>query len=220
MALSRDNEVLFSVANWPPMNMASYPAKSRYFFQTLWAQIRGKAKYGIFESHTGDILSLALSHDNQFLFSGTSSGRIDQWDLANRKLVKWKQTPHVWNIESLQVSPDGKYFFAGRVNGIVVWEINSDTNFFILGDIKETATSLAISADSLRLFAGYNSGAIRVWDLKTRLIVAKFSEHRGSVTKLALSPDERNLYSGSEDGTIREWNLERLTLTAPGEVMP
>ncbi|KAJ9066626.1 hypothetical protein DSO57_1007700 [Entomophthora muscae] len=67
---------------------------------------------------------------------------------------------------------------------------------------------LAVAASKTFLFAGAQSGVIKVWDRTTFLTVKILEGHTRCILCLILSPDQKLLFSGSGDGTVRVWDAE------------
>ncbi len=68
--------------------------------------------------------------------------------------------------------------------------------------------ALAWSPDGARLAAGFDKGAIRVWDARTWAKPRLLRGHSGWVHSLSWSPDGRRLASGSGDKTVGIWKAE------------
>jgi WD40 repeat protein len=57
-----------------------------------------------------------------------------------------------------------------------------------------------------RMVTGSYDGLLRLWDLKTGVILKKMEGHRSRVRALAVSPDERWIASGDESGELIAWD--------------
>ena len=67
------------------------------------------------------------------------------------------------------------------------------------------SVSVAKSSDGKWLASGNNAGEICLWDLATRVRVAKFRAHRALAYALAFSPDRGLLATGGADRPIHLW---------------
>lgn len=57
------------------------------------------------------------------------------------------------------------------------------------------------------LFSGAQDGSVRVWDLRSRSLVAILASHRGGVLALAADARRRLLYSAAADSTVCIWRV-------------
>lgn len=68
--------------------------------------------------------------------------------------------------------------------------------------------ALAWSPDGSQLAAGFEDGAIRVWDAGTWDEFRRIAVHRDWVRSLSWSPDGRRLASASDDESVGIWEIE------------
>jgi WD40 repeat protein/tRNA A-37 threonylcarbamoyl transferase component Bud32 len=73
---------------------------------------------------------------------------------------------------------------------------------------SEIVKSVAISPDGEMIVSGSNDKTIKIWNLKTGLLINTLTEHFDMVYSIAISPDGQTLVSGSYDKTIKIWNLK------------
>lgn len=67
-------------------------------------------------------------------------------------------------------------------------------------------TSMAVAVDGRRLVAGFSSGVLHVWDLRTAEMAQTAKAHDGSVNSLALAAVGTLIVSGGDDGRVHVWN--------------
>jgi len=93
-----------------------------------------------------------------------------------------------------------------------LWNLESGTQ---IGDDwcdggKEEASrwSIALSPNSKTVASGSSDGKVRLWDVETKKVVAKWTGHANCVGSVCWSVDGERVVSGSYDGTIRVWDVE------------
>ncbi len=126
---------------------------------------------------------------------------------------------HIWDIEALAFSPDGKTLVSGSYDYTVkVWNLTNAKLIATLDGHKDGVNAVIISPDGQLFFtaggtAGPNtSKVIKVWSMKTKKLLRTLTGHSQGVTTLAITPDGKTLVSGSYDKTIKFWNPQTGTL--------
>jgi general transcriptional corepressor TUP1 len=71
-------------------------------------------------------------------------------------------------------------------------------------------TSVAISPNGSFVAAGSLDTIVRIWDVKSGILVDRLRGHRDSVYSVAFTPDGRGLVSGSLDKTLKYWDVSGL----------
>ena len=77
----------------------------------------------------------------------------------------------------------------------------------------QATQDLAFSPGGLRLVAVGTGGAVRIWDLKIRQLIAQPKGHRNEVFRALFSPDGRVLVTAGNDSSIRLWDPVRIKET-------
>lgn len=169
---------------------------------------------------------LAFSPDEQTLANGhigstVIGATIDIWNLKKSKIEKtlWG---HVWEVNSLAFSKDGRILVSGGLDGAVkIWNwhkeellhtLNRPVDFFgALASWFDSSVgaiwSVAISPDGKTVAASGSEQPIQLWNTENGRLLRTFTEHSDSVYALAFSPDGETLASGGADHTIRIWNF-------------
>jgi len=75
-------------------------------------------------------------------------------------------------------------------------------------DGESAVTAMALSPDGKKVVTGSGDGAVRLWDIDTAKVTAKWTGHAGNVKSLSWNPDGGRVVSGSFDGTARVWDVE------------
>lgn len=134
-------------------------------------------------------LAAALSPDGKELATGTEVGTVDVWDVEGRTWRAHVPVPTAGTVWKLIYAPDGATAFTATNDGIIrLWDTRSWRDPVALDAGEGPALSLAISPDGRRLAAGYQSGAIVLWDVATRRLATRIggrTRDRGSCDELA-----------------------------------
>ena len=166
------------------------------------------------------VWSLAFSPDSKRLVSGTSKGEIQMWDVATGEpqvaFAKWKAL----RARALAFSPDGALLAAGTHDYIHLWEVDTANALLPISiehrrdrsstDSAELLERLVFSPDGEVLVGGFDTGTIRLWDIKTVDRIAALDGHTKGVNTLAFSPDGTMLVSAAKDGTMLLWDWNEM----------
>ncbi len=169
---------------------------------------------------------LAFSPDEQTIANGhigttLMGGTIDIWNLRRSRIEKtlWG---HVWEVNCLAFSKDGRILVSGSLDGAVkIWNwhrkellhtLIRPVDFFgALASWFDSSVGIiwcvAISPDGKTVAASGSEQPIQLWNTENGKLLRTFTEHSDSIYALAFSPDGETLASGGADNTIRIWNF-------------
>lgn len=120
-------------------------------------------------------------------------------------------------------SPDGKYFIAGSIEGVVpVWDVAKKTIIHELRGHRSVVYDVAYSPDGRliattsgghidraagsRLNAGGGDGTARIWDAASGKELFVLPSDADDVWAVAFSPDSKMVATGGADNVVRIWN--------------
>ncbi|KAG0703993.1 hypothetical protein DFH29DRAFT_404756 [Suillus ampliporus] len=75
-------------------------------------------------------------------------------------------------------------------------------------DHEDAVTAVAAFPDGQRIVTGSTDKTLRLWDLKTGVVLKKMERHRSTVWRLAVSPDGQFIASGDQSGEVIVWHGE------------
>ncbi len=154
-----------------------------------------------------ELWTIAFSPDDNYIISGSHSGKINMFNVETTKLDQTFDTRGKFTL-SIAYSPDGKYIASGALDGII--------NIFDVQNAKLTNTleghalpirSLCFSPDSKHLLTASDDGHMKVYDVQHAAVVATVSGHASWVLSVTFSPDSKYFVSASSDNTVKVWHL-------------
>lgn len=116
------------------------------------------------------------------------------------------QTGHARPINSLAISPDGKWLVSGSQDFTAkIWEISSGKLLRTLMGHNGKINAVAISPDGHWIATGAEDRTVRLWSVIAGGQEHVLSGHTLSVKSVAFRTDSQHLFSGAQDAII-EWD--------------
>ncbi|MGV8025600.1 MAG: protein kinase [Anaerolineaceae bacterium] len=173
-----------------------------------------------------------MSADHEFAARIVQSNNsIEVFDYADNKIIL--QTAGITSqIESIALSPDGKYLAIGCKDGrVLMWDVQRDEyidaemqhkithymDYFSYSHRKThvpigIVSALAFSTDGQYLISGGNDKIINIWEVPSGKLIFSFNEFEEGVQNLIVSQDDKYLISAGLDGIISIWNFQNRNL--------
>ncbi|KAK7291628.1 hypothetical protein RIF29_06932 [Crotalaria pallida] len=162
------------------------------------------------------VTALALSPNDELLFSASHSRQIRVWDLSTLKCIRsWKG--HDGPVMSMASHPSGGLLATGGADRkVLVWDVDGGfcTHFFKGHGGVVSCVMFHPDPEKQILFSGSDDGGdhatVRVWDLsktKKKNCIATLDNHRSAVTSMAISEDGWTLLSAGRDKVVTLWDL-------------
>ena len=134
-------------------------------------------------------LTAALSPDGSQLAVATQTGGIDVWDVHAGAWRTRINLPSAGTMWKLVYAPDGKRAYTASDDGVVrMWDPTTWRDPIALDAGETAANVVTVSPDSRLVAAGYQSGAIVIWDVASHRPVMRIggrTRDRGSCADLA-----------------------------------
>jgi WD40 repeat protein len=183
-----------------------------------WDLEIGKLEYGhLLPNNT---ISINFSRNGKYVLSGTEysyqreyqPGVVNLWKISagELKLMRtFEGHGHTEPVESVVISPDGKYALSGAMDQTAkLWEVST-------GEVVHTfecsshVYSVAFSPDGKYAVGGSGDGSIVLWDIPKRKKKRILEGHDGFVRSVAFSPDGKFVLSGGRDAIVRLWDIKK-----------
>jgi guanine nucleotide-binding protein G(I)/G(S)/G(T) subunit beta-1 len=173
----------------------------------LW-DVETKTPKGIFNDHTGDVMSLSVFDSKDIFLSGSCDATAKLWDHRQAKSCIKTFSGHESDINSVQFFPDGNAFGTGSDDSSCrLFDIRAyqQVNKYASDKILCGITSVAFSKSGKCLFAGYDDYNTYVWDTQLGIMVEQLQGHENRVSCLGVSDDGKALATGSWDTLLKIW---------------
>jgi WD40 repeat protein len=167
------------------------------------------------EGHSEYVFDVVFHPHGAWLASAGHDQQVIRWSLPSgdapaKQLKAWK-TPA--KVQSLAVSPDGKFLASGGdTDGVIsLWQAETGELVQRLeGHSKRIASAggLAFSPSGKLLVSGSYDDTARVWDVGTGQTLQILKRHNGPVMGVAFSPDEKRIATSSTDKRLVLWEVD------------
>ncbi len=187
-----------------------------------WAEVERKINTGSFEviakpaAGINYFTDTALDKANTYYYrvkAYTYHNSSDYIDLLKiSATLKGYQTTRIFgadeNVNSISVSPDGKYIASGGSGNIVKIRNTKD------GKVEKSFTGftapvnyVAFSPDGLQVAACSQDKTIKIWRVSDGQLMKDFTSHTASVSSICYSKDGQLLLSGGYDRKVNLWRV-------------
>jgi RNA polymerase sigma factor (sigma-70 family) len=163
------------------------------------------AKTGLLQAKMGQVVNLAFTSDDKFLFSGgESEGKVRRWELATGQSIVFAKGGGPFFGRSMALSPDGKTVALGTSGKTIrLWDADTGEEKTAGPQSHDTAvTCLTVSPDGKTLISAGNDGHI-LWDTARWQPTGKLP---GSAASVAFSLDGKRLVSTTHSPKVRIWD--------------
>jgi serine/threonine protein kinase len=138
-------------------------------------------------------------------------------------------------INSIEISPGGKYLAVGRADGrVLMWDIVNDeyldldmrhqttTSFMNYDPTSDTfkseylgnVYSLTFSPDGQYLVSGGIDSTINIWEVPSGIKVNSLTKHKKTIRRLLFVQDGKYLISTGDDNAIFIWDFKTFNLVS------
>ena len=182
---------------------------------------RKSAAFGVFETSSGELLSLLgderdelqpggwagkpadISSDGSWVATGRIS-MVEIWDVESGEKLR-QLHGHEERVKNLVIASDDTLFSGTGLNARR-WDLTEAEVPRILRLHSEAIYDHAFSPDGTRIATVGNDGALVVWDRQTRERVFRVAAHRIRSRNVGFTPDGQTICTSGRDGYLRFWN--------------
>jgi WD40 repeat protein len=166
-----------------------------------------------FDTHQGDVQSVAFSPDGRRIVTGGSDNTVRVWDWMDRTQIGKPLTGHHGMVTSVMFSADGSQIVSGGTDGSVrVWD--AVIGLPIPAGQGENIRAVAFNPDAGRaeMASGGTDGTVKLWNVRTGAEIGRLGapspDYDSAINTLAYNNDGSRLLTGAADGAIRVWDVK------------
>ena len=110
--------------------------------------------------------------------------------VANEVRKPFVQFGHVSKVESVAITPDGKYIVSGgRDDTLKLWNLETGKEVRTFAGHTGWIKSIAITPDGKQALSGSHDKTLKLWNLKTGKEVRTFEGHLYGINYVTITPD-------------------------------
>ncbi len=173
--------------------------------KSIWNRLLRKTSQ-TFKTNHGQIHSLGITMDCNYMIAGCSDHSIILWNLQNNQSIELQG--HKGEVKHVALCSDSKFAITAsdcEEDNLLVWDLVRQKKMLAFSVIKNPVSSLSIAANGRYLFLASAKGALIIWDLKSRKKIAFLEIDKKGMQYLSASPDAGIAISGGEDGVLHIW---------------
>ena len=172
--------------------------------------VKNRESLTVIQTGISDVRLLVLSSDESLVAVGGGNGTVELWKLATKKLVTSHTSTGRSVVYKMVFSPDSQFLAIGYGSRLLeVWDIGNNRTD-ALPAREDNFLGLAISQDNRFLATASNIGWVRLWDLRTRVLLETFTGAANGYNSVAFSPDGRRVFGGGRPTSVWVWDTESL----------
>jgi WD40 repeat protein/tRNA A-37 threonylcarbamoyl transferase component Bud32 len=164
--------------------------------------------------HPWDLQAVAISPDGRLVVTGSSSGKIQIWDVNSRRRLG-PPLEHPQGVNALAFSPDSRTIVSGGFDSVRVWNVATHQLAYPPLQVG-VVESLAFSPDGKQFLVGDRSANLYLWDTATGKMPGEPIHPGYEVMAVAFSPDGKTFLTGGYNHQAQLWDVAtRKPILAP-----
>ena len=156
-------------------------------------------------SREGQVIDISISHDDTYLASSHSTGKILVWHIASKTI--FRRYPgfkgKLYSVKYLHTKNKVAFCYS-RTIWISDLELQNNDMAIYCNSIS---FCISISSEDTILISGHNDGKVRIWDMASNELNLEETLHDGAIVACKISPSDDYLATASRDNTIVIFDL-------------
>ena len=158
------------------------------------------------EGHSGAVLSVGLSANNEIVVTGSQDRTIRVWKASTEAHLRTLEG-HSGDVTSVDLAAGGQLLVSGSLDQTVgVWKTTTGELLRLLRGHSDGVRSVAVSSDGETVVSGSQDMTVCVWKRSTGELLRTLKGHTDAVFSVTLSTNGQRVASGSADTTVRIWD--------------
>ncbi|KAJ7469846.1 WD40-repeat-containing domain protein [Mycena galericulata] len=186
----------------------------------IWNTESQLALTPLLAGHQGLVESVAFSHNQQMVVSGSVDNTVRLWYRTGTQQRTF--LGHTRPVTCVSFSPDDTKIGSTSMDRTMrVWDTLTGSMLLNCAHADGAVFTLAFSHNGERIATGTQRSEIRIWDSERgKEVMVPFTLHRGPIVALAFAPDDKTIVSSSSDLYVRIWSLTSMALSWQTSVQP
>lgn len=160
---------------------------------------------------TGDLVSVSLSRDLQWVASKTAPREIRIWEWETGRQLG--RLPHPSEITFYCQDPESRWLAVGGAGGdIIVWDVRTMRERWRLPTRGSRAISGVILPDPARFVLGRENGQMEIFDISSGRLLRQIDAHTDWINTITWLPKRGIVITASHDQTLRLWDADSFAL--------
>ncbi len=157
--------------------------------------------------HQDDISTMSLSHNEQFLITGSSDKTLKLWDVRSGLLIQ-TYYGHTTGVKQAIFSLNDKILISGAADGqIIIWDLETADIIEMFPGASSEVESISLSSDGSMVCFSFQTGKI---EIRSTTDWSKVSEREEKLLKgeaVLLDDNVSLIYNGYNQ--IKKWNIHK-----------
>ncbi|MFO0803587.1 MAG: protein kinase [Gemmataceae bacterium] len=172
----------------------------------IWDTAAGRA-VSVLRGHEGDIHAADISRDSSRVATASEDGSAAIWDAATGSLLH--RLKHPVPVNFVEFLPDRPFIAtAADDHRIRLFDMaTGEPRGSLDGTDGTRMRSLEVSPDGRRIAALATDDTVHLWDVESRVCIARLPADAPDATTIRFSPDGSKLIVGANEGRASIWDV-------------